>query len=217
MFYSVAELPTLSSCPSFPKYNSPSTPGCLAPGNKQGIESRDRCVFQLLKPPTTALCNSQPILHGPSLFESVKMGFLTKFISSQPLETNPHKIVLLLSLASQAFLSHNGWGSLMVLHRLRPSRRYWVSALVYLLLLSLFYFQLPLVMAYSLLVKLPLHDACPPLPACLVWKRRTKATTPTSRSFPKTAQDGQASRNKQTQRGEACSPFWRSYITLFFV
>ncbi len=147
-------------------------------------------------------------------------------MSSQPLETNPHKIVLLVSLASQAFLSHNGWGSLMVLHmlqslllslRLRPSRRYGAYALVYLLLLSLFYFQLPLVMAYSLLVKLPLHGACPPLPACLVWKQRTKATTPTSHSFPKTAQDGQASRNKQTQRGEACSPFWRSYITLLFV
>lgn len=67
-------------------------------------------------------------------------------------------------------------------------------------------------MAYSLLVKLPLHGACPLLPACLVWRQRTKVTTPTSRSFPKTAQDGQASRNKQTQRGEGCSPFWRSYV-----
>lgn len=79
-----------------------------------------------------------------------------------------------------------------------------------------FYFQLPLVMAYSLLVKLPLHGACPPLPTCLVWRRKTKVTTPTSRSFPKTAQDGQASRNKQTQRGEGCSSFWRSYIASWY-
>lgn len=44
---------------------------------------------------------------------SVKVEFfLTKSILSQPLETNPYKIVLLLSLASQALLSHNGWRSL---------------------------------------------------------------------------------------------------------
>lgn len=65
--------------------------------------------------------------------------------------------------------------------------------------------QFPPAMACSLLVKLPPHGVCRPLPTCPVWRRRTKATIPTSRSFPKTAQDGQANRNKQTQRGEASS------------
>lgn len=60
-------------------------------------------------------------------------------------------------------------------------------------------------MACSLLVKLPPHGVCRPLPTCPVWRRRTKATIPTSRSFPKTAQDGQANRNKQTQRGKGSS------------
>lgn len=62
--------------------------------------------------------------------------------------------------------------------------------------------QFPPAMACSLLVKLPPRGACHHLPTCLVWRRRTKATTPTSRSFPKTAQDGQANRNQQTQRGK---------------
>lgn len=64
------------------------------------------------------------------------------------------------------------------------------------------FFQFPPAMACSLLVKLPPHGVCHPLPTCPVWRQRTKATIPTSRSFPKTAQDGQANRNKQTQRGK---------------
>lgn len=56
-------------------------------------------------------------------------------------------------------------------------------------------------MACSLSVKLPPHGVCHPQPTCPVWRQRTKATIPTSHLFQKTAQDGQANRNKQTQRG----------------
>lgn len=76
--------------------------------------------FHRLKPPTTALCIVLTALFcmGQVCLENFKVGFfffLTKSITSQPLESNPCKIVLLLLLASQAFLSRNGW-SLMFSH-----------------------------------------------------------------------------------------------------
>lgn len=63
-------------------------------------------------------------------------------------------------------------------------------------------------MAYRVLAKWPQPGACPHLLTCRAWSPRTKETTPTWLSCPKTEQDGQTHRNKPIKRGRWESPGW---------